>query len=268
LWSLEKVDMMKKLIYKIKWLFRFVLKKKKNSNLAVLSEYGKSKFRITSNVEKFRVRQYGGEKEALDYFINLCKASKIIYDIGSSVGLFTITAAKLTKSNSIYAFEPDPETFVRLNENVAINKLKNVRTLQLACSNEVGTIELFTNGVNGFAPSLVEQKDREGAPKASVKIPSNTLDNLIAENKLPVPDLIKIDIEGAEIFCLKGALKLLNGDFGEKPSNIFIEVHPVFLPQFQSSSEEVIELISTYGYKEIWKSDRDDQIHYHFQFVK
>lgn len=227
--------------------------------------YFGAKFKITCEIEKHRILNYGGEKEALDYFLKLSENSNVIYDIGASVGLFSIIAAKKNPKSIIYSFEPDPETLLRLNENIQLNKLKNISSLNVACSDKESNVELFTDGVNGFAPSLAKQVERKGAPKNSVIIKSNKLDNIIFTNELKVPDLIKIDIEGAEILCIKGSERLLKGDLGKKPKDIFIELHPVFLKDFNSTVDEVSDLLLNAGYKKVWEKGRDEQIHTHYQ---
>jgi hypothetical protein len=90
------------------------------------------------------------------------------------------------------------------------------------------------------------------------------LDNLIQDNIIEVPDNIKVDIEGAEILFLKGSIRTLSGDFGKKPRSIFLEIHPEFLADFESNEDEVRNILLNKGYKLVWESERDAQIHSHW----
>lgn len=252
----------------LKILFGFEERLNIDSGIITLNKYGNTKFKISTNIEAIRIGRYGREKKALDYFINLTEKSKVTYDIGASVGLFTVIAANRNSKVQIYSFEPDPETFNRLNENVKLNELNNVTILQIACCDKNGKVALFTDGVDGYAPSMARQADREGAPEKTVEVECKSIDYLINELGLPAPDLIKIDIEGAEFNCLKGAENILNGNLEKKPNDIFCEIHPVFLKDFNSSKNEVIEFLIQYDYDIVWQRKRHDQIHVHFQLRK
>ncbi len=236
-----------------------------SSTISINTEKVKDiKFNVSNAVEKFRTEQFGNEKEALDFFLQTIQKDDMVLDVGASVGLFTVVAAKYSNTKKIITFEPDLETFNRLNENIKLNKLSNVQSIQIALSDVKGVTKLFTDGTNGFAPTLVFQKDRENAPKTTIEINTDTLDRMIESNSIEVPDNIKVDIEGAEVLFLKGAKKTLSGDFGKRPRSIFLEIHPEFLADFDSSDDEVRSLLSGKGYKLVWESKRDGQIHTHW----
>jgi FkbM family methyltransferase len=219
-------------------------------------------FDIYSEVERYRTGDYGGEKVFLDQFLSCLRPEDIIYDIGASVGLFTVHAAAIAVRGQVIAFEPDPQTAERLQRNLEINHLSNVRVVPWAVTDHCGAAELYTDGAAGFAPTLRKQADRPGAPKGVAAVETKTLDQAIASQELPSPTVLKIDIEGAEILCLKGASRLLAGELGRKPRVIALELHPQFLPDFGSTTEAVRELVESRGYAVGWKQDRDGQIQY------
>ncbi|MHC4213533.1 MAG: class I SAM-dependent methyltransferase [Planctomycetota bacterium] len=88
------------------------------------------------------------------------------------------------------------------------------------------------------------------------------MDDIIASGQLPVPTVLKIDIEGAELHALRGMKKLLSSS--AKPRLIFIEVHSLFLPQFGGDVTSVLEMLVFNKYKCFYKASRDDQAHYIF----
>ncbi len=222
---------------------------------------GVLKFKVFNPVEEHRIIDSGGEEEVLERFLSEVGDEDCVFDIGASVGLMTIHAAAKATRGTVIAFEPDPETRSRLESNVAMNGFGNVRIIPWALGDQDGESILFSDGSAGLAPTLREQPDRIGAPKGEVAIQMRTLDRAVEQKMLPLPTILKIDIEGAEILCLKGARRLLAGDIGSRPRMILIELHPLFLPDFGSSVGEVETILLDAGYSVAWNSERGDQIH-------
>jgi FkbM family methyltransferase len=113
------------------------------------------------------------------------------------------------KALQIYSFEPLPSIYKKMNKNIALNKIKNIKTYNLAISNKDGNIKM-TKTDNSVASRL----DLNG--NINVKsISWNTL-NKITPKKI---DLLKIDIEGGEYLLIKQP-KIL-----DKVDQIIIELH-------------------------------------------
>lgn len=221
---------------------------------------GTATFEVASSVECYRVEEYGGEKEVLQRFLGDLRSDDVVYDVGASVGLMTVMAAKAVQSGRVVAFEPDPETRQRLTRNIQLNDLSNVEVIDWAASESEGTAQLHTNGAAGFAPSLRRQV-REGAPSSELEVRTRRIDSAVEEGNLPIPTVMKIDVEGAEGLCLRGARELLSGRFGARPRLIYLELHPDFLPDFGDTAERVEALLTDLGYEESWRSQREDQTH-------
>jgi FkbM family methyltransferase len=226
---------------------------------------GNLQFEALSPVEVFRIKEYGDEKFFLDKFLKLIHTNDIIYDIGASVGLITVHAALFAREGTVIAFEPDMETMDRLKHNVSLNNFSNVIFINYAVSDNNGEVVLFTDGAAGKAPTLRKQINREGAPEKQLIVETRALDDEILNGNIPLPTVLKIDIEGAEELCLRGAKKLLSGQLGEKPRLIFLELHPEFLPSFGTTAELVHNFVLNHGYSIIWEQNRDAQIHYCYQ---
>jgi len=131
----------------------------------------------------------------------------ICFDIGAHVGKWSIYLAKMSEYNQVYAFEPNPETFKYLVENIKLNGLNNVFAYNIGTSSQKG-IANFT-ATSMAAMSHIDNKD-------SLQINTLDLDSFIQENRIEVNDikLIKIDVEGHEFEVLIGMQKTL-----EKLSN-------------------------------------------------
>jgi FkbM family methyltransferase len=219
-------------------------------------------FRVHNPVEEFRTAGYGGEREFLERFTADLIPEDVVFDIGASIGLMTVFAAAVATRGRVWAFEPDPKTVRRLTRNVRLNRLTNVEIVNWAVGEREGRTLLFTDGPGGNAPTLRQQEGRIGAPSGSVEVPVRSLDSAIRDKALPLPTVLKIDIEGAEILCLRGGEGLLGGRFGTRPRLLFLEVHPAFLPAFGATAAEVTGLVESLGYQVRWQGERGEQTHY------
>lgn len=214
---------------------------------------GERSFYCEGSVEAFRTIRYGGEETALAAVLFLLNDRDTVWDVGASIGLFSIYAAG--KAQKVVSFEPDPHIYKRFNENVGLNKLENkITTYPFAIGAEVGKMALNSDGIDGFSPSLSNISRHSKTVEVEVK----TMDSMIADGA-EAPTVIKIDIEGAEILALQGAKKLLQCT--NRPRLLFIEVHPEFLPAFESSVDQVHELLEAYNYKILSIEERGTQDH-------
>ncbi len=211
------------------------------------------KFEISTTVESFRIEEFGGEEEFTRLIIKEIQPSDVLYDIGTCVGFVSLHAAK--KGVRVISFEPDPYYRKRFETNIQLNSLENkIKIISWAVSDSQGDIVLYTDGVDGISASL-----RQKGGRGSVIIKSDTLDNALMRAEIPFPDVVKMDIEGAEILALKGMEGLLNSK--KKPRTIFLEIHPSFLDDFNSSTEEINEILVKAGYVEEQKNDRLNELH-------
>ena len=214
-------------------------------------------FEITSKMEKSRVRSYGDEAESVERVLSEVKQGDVFYDVGSCVGLYSIHVALL--GASVIAFEPDPSYRKRLKRNIRINNLrKKIKVLDWAVSDKAGNVTLYTDGVEGNSPSL-----RQVGSRGNVIVRTDTIDNAIRKKQIPAPNIVKLDIEGAEILALRGMKKLLTSS--KAPRFLFVEFHPEFLPDYASSFEECKKLVEEFGYRNEYSFKRSDQYHYFFR---
>lgn len=211
-------------------------------------------FEVNNSIEEFRLIDWGGEKEYVVKLIKDLREDDVVYDIGSSVGLISIISASVLKRGKVISFEPDPENILRLKRNYSINNLKNFEIKPIAVGERKGKLKLFTQGSNGFSPSL----EPVNGINSFIETEVNSIDNLIRQNEIPFPDVIKMDIEGAEFLALKGMGKLLSSE--KRPRLIFLEIHPKFLPSFNCSPQDIYDFLSQFDYKVVENVEREDQI--------
>ena len=153
------------------------------------------------------------EKENLKFLLSQMKPRTVFFDIGANIGIFSILAGLKEKNAQIYAFEPASETFEILNENIKLNSLKNVKTLRLAIGSRVGETTLKINkkwrdGLNTMGDPSHPGCQVVGEEKVSV----TTLDNFLETNNISRVDIMKVDVEGAELLVFRGGKELLQKD--------------------------------------------------------
>jgi FkbM family methyltransferase len=157
---------------------------------------------------------------------------KVIYDIGAHIGYHTFNFAhRVGLEGRVFSFEPHPLHLERIKVNLSRNTDLAVRVtlMPVAISNNAGYLEFFcTESVEGGGSSA---SFIEGAstpfPKSNysqyraIEVEAARLDDLVSDGRCLPPDLIKIDVEGAESLVIEGALDTLRK---YKPI-ILMEVH-------------------------------------------
>lgn len=121
------------------------------------------------------------------------------YDVGANIGIYSLIVAGSSPLSKVVAFEPHPETFLLLQENVSLNGFQNVCAWSIALGDENGTIEFTDNA--GSSVNRVIVDDKCSSPVIVVEM--RTGDTLVQDTGL-VPDVLKIDVEGFENQVLRG----------------------------------------------------------------
>ena len=151
-----------------------------------------------------------------EYYFETVKSSPKIIDCGANIGMSILFFKNQYPDCSIMAFEPNPYAFELLEKNVKQNNLSNVQLFNIGLSNIDGKIDFFTNDNKGsMKGSFISE--RGGDNKISVAI--KKLSSFIDTNTF---DMIKIDVEGAEIQLLDD---LITEDKIEQSDRYIIEYH-------------------------------------------
>jgi FkbM family methyltransferase len=177
-----------------------------------------------------------GESDEERFVRELDVAGKVVYDVGSFEGLFTCRFAQ--SARQVVTFEPHPWCLQRTAANVALNGLDNVRIVPVALSDDAG---LATLSYPENEPARSTIMDGQLATLTDYKLLTTpvlcwTLDYAVETLRLPVPDLIKIDAEGAEVGILRGA----RGTILRYRPQLYIEVH--------GTGGSVVALLKEFGY--------------------
>jgi FkbM family methyltransferase len=164
----------------------------------------------------------------------------VCVDVGANLGYLSILMAQLVgKGGRTIAFEPMPDTFEVLRENIKVNRLENVVLVAAAVSDETGSAALLTMASEGVAKTASMVGYRLEGPAQKTVVRSLRLDDYFA-GSARLPDLIKIDVEGAELMVLKGARETIT----RGGPALIVEIHG----WGSRGSQEVLDLLSELGY--------------------
>lgn len=152
----------------------------------------------------------GYEPETTRVFWQLALSSRLTLDVGAHVGFHSIVAALANEASLVYAFEPLPAVFDRLERNLSINGLRNVVATRAAAGAHDGDADFFhVPDVIPSSSSLSAEFMRGTPGVTSVSVPVVRLDSFLAEHGEPSVDLVKIDTETGELDALSGMVETL-----------------------------------------------------------
>ncbi len=165
-----------------------------------------------------RHRQLSWNPEEYRAFRKAVRPGSIVFDVGANVGAYTVLfAAWAGPAGRVFAFEPAPAALAGLRQHVALNGLADrVEIVPAAASHGVGTARFQIDGASGsnaLAPLA--------ASGATIDVDTISLDAFCDRRALR-PDVVKIDVEGAELDVLKGGRRVLSSS----ELQVFLELHP------------------------------------------
>lgn len=135
----------------------------------------------------------------------LVKAGMIACDVGAHIGYYSLILSRLVgKRGKVYAFEPDPINFQILKKNKFLNKLNNLKIVRIAISDKIGKTRLFLSKTNTGDHRIYNNNTK----RDFITVKATTLDNYLNSFDKRV-DLIKMDIQGAEMVALKGMINCI-----------------------------------------------------------
>lgn len=180
------------------------------------------------------------EPHLTNQFISHLKKGDVIFDVGCLIGYFTCLASELVgEGGAVHAFEIDKNCLPLIEKSVALNSFKNISVNHLAVCDHNGE-QSITQLDRLKLGEILPSKNQ----KNTVKIKATTIDQYIVDSGI-IPDLVKIDVEGAEMKVLKGMQQLLL----KGKTKVLIEVHIKKLQQFHATHyKELIQLLVDLNY--------------------
>ncbi|HLZ41967.1 MAG TPA: FkbM family methyltransferase [Candidatus Sulfotelmatobacter sp.] len=167
-------------------------------------------------------------------------------DIGANQGELTLIAAKSLSSGTVLAFEPMPNIFAKLAHNVELNGFSNVRLFNMGLFDSESSLPMYVKNdsafgaVNEGVPSLFST----GSDRKEVSVPLRRFDDVARESGLTRLDVMKIDVEGAEMMALRGA----EGSIRQFRPVIIIEISEVNFRNAGYSTHDLVVYLKSLEY--------------------
>lgn len=222
----------------------------------------KTNFFVPNRLIEWRVETFfTKEPETLAWINNFEKKDNLIFwDIGANIGLYSIYNVIKNKNSTSISFEPSSSNLRVLTRNIAINKLENkIKVFPLPLTNKDNQFQIMNESdfiEGGSLNTFGEKFNFEGnifKSKMNYQILGTSINYLIENNILELPDYIKIDVDGIEHFILDGASKYLEN---KKIKSLSIEINENFIEQHQ----KVMEIMKKNNFKVLHKKHNKDLI--------
>jgi len=198
------------------------------------------------------------ERHTLEACLAFLVPGDIVYDVGANYGLYSIALGKrVGERGQVIAFEPLGRNFSRLQANIQLNNLENIRCFPYALGEQAGKTEIYLQEEHPWCATLLKgtPNSREALPVEVVQVMEG--DGFRSTQGLPVPRAIKIDVEGFEYSVMRGLRQTLADSRCEF---LVCEVHHQFLPS-GIGVEDILGLLRSCGFDRIESQTRGFELH-------
>lgn len=207
---------------------------------------------IKSLFNQFGLEIHKGKRkdpfEDQEMLINSNETS-VIFDVGAHTGTITVKYKKLFPKATIYCFEPTPDSFKILQQKALA--LDKVKTFQCAICDRIGKSKFHVNfysSCNSLLPRPSKGKcyyDEKASNIDTIEVNITTIDDFCNEHSISKINILKLDVEGAELLVMKGALNKLNQKLIDL---IYTEV--MFVSHYENGVlfHELCNFLSNWGY--------------------
>lgn len=217
--------------------------------------------RLGDDIEMFAPKSGAGaliyyqgysEPETAQFLRSFLKPGMTFWDVGAHIGEYSLIASKsVGPTGVVEAFEPQPSICEYLLRNVEANHASNIRLHQQAICEEVGTAEL--SFLQDPSLAYLTPHHRGQTESSSLPVPTLSLDHFHRSTGV-APDVIKVDVEGAEQLVLEGAKNLMTL---EKDAPVWIvEYEPENCLRFRYQARELIRSFEQHGYATCWLTEQ------------
>ena len=167
---------------------------------------------------------------------------KVFVDGGAHLGHFSIVAA--ARGARVLAVEPVEAVRRQLETNLGANALDDVIVSPYALHEEATTLPLFVDPRHPDDP-VATSFPAYGRTERLVDVQTQTLDRLVEQHGLHRVDMVKLDLEGAELFALKGAARLIERDRPE----LILELSGLLFEKAGYTADDLLDFLDERGYR-------------------
>jgi FkbM family methyltransferase len=185
------------------------------------------------------------ERATTELFKEVLQPGMVFVDVGANIGYFSLLAAKLVgPDGKVYAFEPEPGNHGLLRKNIELNSYSNVQTIQKAVSDKSESTLLFLSALDTGSHSLYSEAAR--GKQESVEITTTSIDEFLESEGWPGIDLMKIDVEGAELGVLEGMGSLVERFPALK---LIVEYCPFLIQSTGANPSDLLTKLTSLGFR-------------------
>ncbi len=183
------------------------------------------------------------EHEVTHFISPRVRPGMTVLDVGGDIGYFTLLfSLRVGRTGRVLVFEPMSQVRSYLERNIALNHLQNTQVCSFALADRPGTAILESP----FKLSAINLHKTVRAPE-DVEVEMKVYDRWAVEASVGQVDLVKIDIEGAELAALQG----MAGMICDYRPAVLVEIHPNRLARFGHQPEQLVEFFVEKGYRAI-----------------
>jgi len=192
------------------------------------------------------------EPEVWDSISSGLSNGAVFFDVGAHIGYDSLKASALVgEDGRVVAFEPNPNTLTALRSNIAASGARNVIVQPIACTDVETTLTLFDSTLGGNSGSSSLSEKNAGPVTRSYTVRGRPIDDVVGELGLKRLDVLKADVEGAELLVLRGSAQTLRR-FHPK---LILEVVPRQLANMNTSVAELEAFLEDLGYNTMREVD-------------
>ena len=146
----------------------------------------------------------------------------VVYDVGANVGYVSLLLSRAAGvSGQVFAFEPLPANLERLAANLRLNPWAHVTCVAAAAVDRPGPVRFLAHASGAMGKAAGSAGRTDQSYPLEIEVEGLTLDDFAYASGKPVPQAIKMDIEGGEVLALQGMRRLL----AEARPLLLIELH-------------------------------------------
>lgn len=179
------------------------------------------------------------EKSVTEVFNRVIRPTDVVFDVGANLGLHTLTFSRLAKH--VVAFEPNPSLTPNLKKTVA--NLPNATLCDVCLTSVDGPVQFH---ISEWDHMLSSMSNWSGQPTRAIEVPGRSLDSLLSDGSIPKPDVLKVDVEGAELMVFRGADQLFSRP--DSPRAIIFEELNSSSRKLGIADGEAAEFLKAKGY--------------------
>ncbi len=184
------------------------------------------------------------DPEVMAEFLSWLKPGSVVYDLGANIGFYSLTANRVITAGKIYSFEPLPSAREIFEKHIDLNKKlmtnNNIRLLPFGVSDQEKKVEFSNSVIQKEGNTYIKGSSVFTGTEDKITVQCYSIDELVKQG-YDKPDIIKIDVEGAEYDVLKGAIETLQ----QYRPNIILATHDYHLPGVK---DKCVHFLQELGY--------------------